>query len=139
MVSRTDPWSAHRWVKRVGVASVVFLFLMIALHVYGLIDMRSRGLLFPFFWMIFVVIMMTVTHELKCPRCGQRFYAKGAEFSQTTGRCLHCGQEKYADVTPAHYAPTRPKRNRFAHHSDIIEAKFRSAVFNKSTPASRSI
>ena len=98
MVSRTDPWSAHRWVKRVGVASVVFLFIMVALHVYGLIDVRR--LQFAFFWMIFVVIMMTVTHELKCPRCGQRFYAKGAEFSQTTGRCLHCGQEKYADVTP---------------------------------------
>src|ERR1700730_6592371 len=101
MTSRTDPWSAHRWMKRVGVASIVFVFFLYALSVCGLIDMRSHGFhLVAFCWMIFVLIMLTITHEFKCPRCGQRFYAKGSQFLQMTSRCLHCGQEKYADVAP---------------------------------------
>jgi tRNA(Ile2) C34 agmatinyltransferase TiaS len=50
-------------------------------------------------WMLFGLVMLAVTHEARCPRCGQRFYAKGAEFSQMTKRCLHCGQEKYADLS----------------------------------------
>jgi hypothetical protein len=100
-MGQTDPWSTHRWLKRIGVVSIAFLFLIFALGVGGLINARSNGLNAIFFcWMIVVLIMLITTNEVKCPRCGQRFYAKGSEFSQVTRRCLHCGQKKYADVTP---------------------------------------
>jgi len=64
--------------------------------------MRSHGFwILTLSWMLFVIVMLILTHELKCPRCGQRFYAKGADFWQMTKTCLHCGQQKYSDVSAA--------------------------------------
>ena len=103
MASPDDPWKRHRMLKRVSILAVLVLFLTFALALFGQIDLRSRGFhLLVFGWMIFALVMLTLTHEVRCPRCGQRFYAKGAEFWQMTTECLHCGQLKYADVgTPA--------------------------------------
>ena len=103
MVSQDDPWRGHRLLKRVSILAILFLLLTFAVVLFGQIDMRSRGIhLLVFGWMIFGLVMLTLTHEIRCPRCGQRFYAKGAEFWQMTTECLHCGQPKYADVgTPA--------------------------------------
>src|SRR5271156_131075 len=99
MLDSADPWSRHRILKRVGRVSILFLLLTFAFVLFGQIDMRSRGFhALVYVWMLFVLFMLTLTHEAKCPRCGKRFYAKGAEFSQLTTRCLHCGQEKYADL-----------------------------------------
>jgi|GEM_PF-2941396 hypothetical protein len=103
MVSRDDPWRRCRLLKRVNILAIVFIFLTFAVVLFGQIDMRSRGVhLVVFGWMIFGLVMLTLTHEIRCPRCSQRFYAKGAEFWQITTECLHCGLAKYADVgTPA--------------------------------------
>jgi hypothetical protein len=99
MVSRDDPWRLHRLLKRVSILSILFLFLAFAVVLFGQIDMSSRGVsLLGFGWMIFGLVMLILTHEVRCPRCGQRFYAKGADFWQMTTKCLHCGQSKYADV-----------------------------------------
>ena len=99
MLDQADPWRQHRVLKRVGSVSILFLFLTVAFVLFGLIDLRSRGFhLLVYGWMLFGLVMLTVTHEARCPRCGQRFYAKGADFGQTTTRCLHCGQEKYGDL-----------------------------------------
>jgi len=61
--------------------------------------MESRGVLFLIFgWMGLVIVMVIITHELKCPRCGKRFYVKGLSFWQMATKCIHCGTPKYADV-----------------------------------------
>ncbi len=94
-----DPWRFHRALKRVGVISAFFIFLIVASVVLGLVDERSRGFhLLIYCWISFVFVMLTVTHEVRCPRCGQRFHAKGLDYWQLTRRCLHCGQEKYAKL-----------------------------------------
>lgn len=99
MVDQTDPWRLHRILKRIGLASILVLFLTIGLVLFEQINMRSRGFhVFVYGWMLFVLVMLTGTHEARCPRCHRRFYAKGAEFWQMTTECLHCGQEKYADL-----------------------------------------
>jgi hypothetical protein len=99
MVSPADPWRHHRALKKIGVGSVLFLFSTFAFITFGQIDMRSCGFhALVFGWIIFVLVMLTLTHEVKCLRCGQRFYAKGTDFSQMSKKCLHCGQHKYADV-----------------------------------------
>jgi len=73
---------------------------MFILVTIGQLDMRSQPFrVLTFGWIVFGLVMLTVTHEVRCPRCGQRFYAKGAEFWQMTKECLHCGQEKYAEVS----------------------------------------
>jgi DNA-directed RNA polymerase subunit RPC12/RpoP len=51
-------------------------------------------------WIIFVSAMLILTHEVRCPRCSQRFYVKDV-FWQMATRCLHCGQQKYGDVGTA--------------------------------------
>jgi DNA-directed RNA polymerase subunit RPC12/RpoP len=103
MVSPADPWRQHRALKKIGVGSLLFLFSTFAIVTLGHIDMRSRGFhALVFGWIVFVLVMLTLTHEVRCPRCGLRFYAKGADFWQTSGKCLHCGQREYADVA----APT---------------------------------
>jgi hypothetical protein len=105
MIAHDDPWRSYRMLKRVGVVAILFLFLTFALILVGQIDMRSRMFhLLGFGWMIFVLIMLILTHEVRCPRCGQRFYAKEADFFQMTTECLHCGQPKGADVG----TPLRP-------------------------------
>jgi hypothetical protein len=94
--------AAQHSLKRVSLVSVLFLFLVFAAAVSGQVDMRSHGFrVLVFGWMLFGIVMLTLTHEVRCPRCGQRFYAKGAEFWQMTKTCLHCGQLKYADVNAA--------------------------------------
>jgi hypothetical protein len=99
MASSDDPWRRHRLLKRVGIFAILFLYLAIAVVLFRQIDMRSRGVyLLGFGWMIFCLVMLILTHEARCPRCGQRFYAKGVDFWQMTTKCLHCGQSKYADV-----------------------------------------
>ena len=99
MISRDDPWRHHRMLMRASIPGVLFLASMCVLVAIGYIDLHSRGVrLLVFGWIIFVLVMVTLTHEVKCPRCGQRFYAKGAVFWQMTTECLHCGQPKYADV-----------------------------------------
>jgi hypothetical protein len=105
MGNAADPWKRHRLLKRVSLVAVLFLFLVFAAAVSGQVDMRSHGFrVLVFGWMLFGIVMLTLAHEVRCPRCGQRFYAKGAEFWQMTKTCLHCGQLKYADVS----APTKP-------------------------------
>jgi len=99
MVSSADPWRQHRVLKKVGVGSVLFLFSTSALVAFGQIDMRSRGFhALVFGWIIFGLVMLTLTHEVRCPRCGQRFYSKGMDFWQMSKECLHCGQRKFSDV-----------------------------------------
>ena len=103
MTNKDDPWKRYRILKRAGLLGVfLYLFPTITLAWLGQIDMRSRtkyALIFA--WMIFGVVMLTLWHEVKCPRCGQRFYAKGMEFWQMTRECLHCGLPKYGDVSAA--------------------------------------
>ena len=59
----------------------------------------SRSTLLPAVNSVFGLVMLTVTHWVRRPRCGQQFYAKGAGFWQMTRECLHCAQEKYAEVS----------------------------------------
>jgi DNA-directed RNA polymerase subunit RPC12/RpoP len=97
MLDQADPWKHHRVLKRIGRVTAIFISMTVAFVALGLIDMRSRGFqMLMYCWMLFVLVMLTVTHEARCPRCGQRFYVKGLEFWQMTTRCLHCGQRKYA-------------------------------------------
>jgi hypothetical protein len=97
MLDQADPWRHHRILKRIGRVSAIFISLTVAFVALGLIDMRSRGFqMLICCWVLFVLVMLTATHEARCPRCGQRFYAKGLEFWQMTARCIHCGQRKYA-------------------------------------------
>jgi hypothetical protein len=100
----TDPWKRHRILTRVGIFGLV-LYLLPTLAIVWLdqIDMRSAGMyLLVLGWTLFVVVMLILWHEVRCPRCGKRYYAKSVELHQMTGECLHCGLPKYADVnTPA--------------------------------------
>jgi hypothetical protein len=99
MVNRTDPWRRHRFLKRVRVGSLLFVFLTSAFVLFGQIDVGSRDFnVLVGGWMLFVLVMMAVAHETRCPRCGQRFYSKGMDFWQMSEDCLHCGQHKYVDV-----------------------------------------
>ncbi len=101
MGNAADPWRRHRLLKRVGLVAILFLFFVFAVGMFGQVDMRSHGFrVLVLGWMLFGIVMLILTHEARCPRCGQRFYAKGAEFWQMTKICLHCGQLKYADVNP---------------------------------------
>jgi|SRR5271154_1352242 len=100
MLDSLDPWRHHRILKRILTVSVIFISLTVVFVALGLIDIESRGLqMLMYCWMLFGLVMLTVTHEARCPRCGQRFYAKGFQFWQMTKKCLHCGQEKYADLS----------------------------------------
>jgi ribosomal protein L37E len=103
MTNKDDPWKRHRTLKRVSFLGVVFyLFPTIALAWLEQIDMRSPTMyVLGFGWVIFGLVMLTLWHEVRCPRCGQRFYAKGMEFWQMARECLHCGLPKYADVSTA--------------------------------------
>jgi hypothetical protein len=103
MTNKDDPWKRHRTLKRVSLLGVfLYLFPVIAFALLGQIDMRSPTMYaLGFGWMIFGLAMLTLWHEVRCPRCGQRFYAKGMEFWQTARVCLHCGLPKYADVSTA--------------------------------------
>jgi DNA-directed RNA polymerase subunit RPC12/RpoP len=94
MPNQPDPWRRFRVLRRVGIVSVIFFFSSFAFVGLGRLD----GRLVAYGWMLFVLVMLTVTHEARCPRCGQRFYAKGFEFWQMTSKCLHCGQRKYAEL-----------------------------------------
>ena len=99
MLDRSDPWRRFRVLKRVGSVSIIFFFLTIAFVVAGQINLRSHVFhLFILGWIWFGLVMVALTYNVRCPRCSQRFYADGADFSQVTTRCLHCGQEKYADL-----------------------------------------
>jgi ribosomal protein L37E len=101
-----DPWRYHRALKSIGLISILLVFLIAASVALGLISERSRGFhLLVYCWMVLGLVMLTATHEVRCPRCGQRFYAKRLDFWQLTKTCLHCGQEKYAEVA----ASSRPK------------------------------
>ena len=103
MISRDDPWKRHRILKRVSLLALFFfLFPTIALAWIGQIDMRSSGMhLLVLGWVIFAIIMAAMFHEVRCPRCGKRFYANGTDFWQMATECLHCGLPKYADVNTA--------------------------------------
>jgi hypothetical protein len=102
-VTKIDPWKLHRVLIRVGrLGLFLYLFPAIVIVVLARIDMRSRAVhLVALGWVIFVVVMLIMFHEAKCPRCGKRFYAKGAHFWQMATECLHCGLPKYADVNAA--------------------------------------
>jgi hypothetical protein len=81
MLDSADPWSRHRTLKRVGRVSIPFFFLTFAFVLFGQIDMRSRGFyVLVYVWMLFVLVMLTLTHEAKCPRCGKRFTPRGQSF-----------------------------------------------------------
>jgi hypothetical protein len=101
---RTDPWHHHRTLRRATIIGVSAFFLITAPIALKRIDMSLRALQILFFgWMIFVLTMITLTYRVRCPRCGQKFYAKGTVYWQMATKCLHCGQKKYADVG----APTK--------------------------------
>jgi DNA-directed RNA polymerase subunit RPC12/RpoP len=110
MTSQVDPWHRFRTLKRVGLIGVSVFFLISAPLVLERAQMQhSRSYLVAVYlevvgWMIFVLVMIILTHEARCPRCGQRFYNKGTVFWQMATKCLHCGQKKYGDVA----APEKP-------------------------------
>jgi hypothetical protein len=98
-MNQPDPWRYHRILKRVSVVSILVFFLTSAFVFLAGIDTGSLVVrVLGYGWMLLVVVMLTVTHEVRCPQCGHRFYANGSWFKQMTKRCLHCEQEKYADL-----------------------------------------
>jgi DNA-directed RNA polymerase subunit RPC12/RpoP len=107
MTNRVDPWHRFRALKRATIFGVSLFFLMSAPLVLERVAMRTRPvyLLAVYLelagWAIFVLVMITLTHEIRCPRCGQRFYVKGTVFWQVATKCLRCGQKKYGDVGTA--------------------------------------
>lgn len=52
-------------------------------------------------WMLAILVTSHRASALRCPRCGQRFYAKGLYHNGFTRKCLHCGLRKWADEDPA--------------------------------------
>jgi hypothetical protein len=98
-----DPWQRFRTLKRATLIGVPVFFVTFAILALGWMDMRSRAVYLFFGWMIFAMVMLILTHEVRCPRCNKRFYVKDV-FSQMTTECLHCGQQKYGDVG----TPTKP-------------------------------
>jgi hypothetical protein len=100
MITPEVPWRRFRILRRLTIFGMIWFFLFGALVLLGRIYERSRTaeMILGFGWAIFVLAMITLTHEVKCPRCGKRFYVKGYEFAQMATECLHCGQPKYADV-----------------------------------------
>ncbi len=99
-MTKSDPWKQFRVLKWAGPLGLLFyLFPTIALVAFGRVGMDSRGMHFLIFgWIAFVLVMLTIIHEMKCPQCGERFYARGLDFWQMTAKCLHCGVPKYAEV-----------------------------------------
>jgi hypothetical protein len=85
--------------KWASVFFLLFTFSTFVLVMVGQVDLRTRGTgLLVVCVMIYGLVMTILTHEVRCPRCGERFYVQGSYFWQITKRCLHCGQLKYADV-----------------------------------------
>ena len=52
-------------------------------------------------WFIFVITMLILYHEFRCPRCKKRFFADRFDFQQMTRECVHCGLPKYGNANPA--------------------------------------
>jgi hypothetical protein len=103
MASQMDPWHRFRTLKRIDVIGVSVFLLTFVLLGLGRVDMRSHAIYFVIFlwgWAIFTLVMIKLTREVRCPRCGQRFYVKDV-FWQMATKCLHCGRQKYADLRPS--------------------------------------
>jgi len=102
----TDPWHHYRTLRRAKILGVcVFVLTTALVATFAQTHMRSPVLLIPFFgWMIFGLVMEVLAHQVRCPRCGQKFYVKGSLYWQMATKCLHCGQKKYTDVG----TPTKP-------------------------------
>jgi len=81
MLNQTDPWRYHRNLGRVPKIALPF-FLLVPVFVFlGILGLDSD--IFHFLvcsWALLVLVMLVMTHEARCPRCGQRFYAKGLDF-----------------------------------------------------------
>ena len=110
MTSQVDPWHRFRTLKRATVIGISVFFLTSIPLVLGRVELRPRAGYPPavytvtFGWMIFGLVMIILTHEVRCPRCGKRFYVKKGVFWQMATKCLHCGQQKYGDVA----SPAKP-------------------------------
>jgi hypothetical protein len=95
-----DPWKQHRLLKRLTILGIVFICSIALLVASGHIDLRSRGMyLLGIAWVIFGVTMITFFRLVRCPQCGERFYANSIVVSQMTKKCLHCGIAKFADLS----------------------------------------
>src|SRR5262245_55720198 len=99
MSTAHDPWRRHRLLKRVSVLGLTLFSPLLFLMVFSNIDLSSRGSrVLGACWAVFVILMIILFHEIKCPRCGQRFYVGDGIFWQMAARCLHCGMPKYGDL-----------------------------------------
>lgn len=98
MTSQVDPWHRFRTLKRATVIGISVFFLTSIPIVLGRVEMRPRAVYLPavytvtFGWMIFVLVMIILTHEIRCPRCGQRFYVKKEVFWQMATKCLRAAK-----------------------------------------------
>lgn len=107
MTNRVDPWHRFRALKRVSLIGVsVFVLISLPLVLERVAMQHSPSYLVAVYleaagWAIFVLVRITLTHEVRCPRCGQRFYVKRTVFWQIATKCLHCGQKKYGDLDTA--------------------------------------
>ena len=91
------PGKQHRLLKRLTILGIVFICSIALLVASGHIDLRSRGMyLLGIVWVIFGATMITFFRLVRCPQCGERFYANSIVFSQMTKKCLHCGIANFA-------------------------------------------
>src|ERR1700693_3249323 len=94
-----DPWRRHRLLKRVSLLGIVLFLPLLILMVFSNIDLSSRGsCVLGVCWALFGIVMIVLFHEIKCPRCGKRFYIGDGIFWQLATKCLHCGMRKYSDL-----------------------------------------
>jgi hypothetical protein len=57
-------------------------------------DALTFGLIAP--WALALMISMVCAGNLRCPRCGKRFFRKRRAGSRWTSECLHCRLPKWA-------------------------------------------
>lgn len=86
-------YSARYWLLFLGYVPAVFFFGWLLSFVFN--DNLAHGIA-AFGWMGLWIIAGQGYVGFRCPRCGNKFFARPGFHNAFSGKCLNCGLRKYA-------------------------------------------
>lgn len=86
-------YSARYWLIFLGYIPAVLLFGWMLSFVFN--DNLAHGIV-AFSWMGLWMVAGQGYAQFRCPRCGNRFFARKGYRNTFSGKCLNCGLPKYA-------------------------------------------